>query len=136
MSNDTIPFDIDTICTHEQLAREVGGTEGLLNLLAASEAGDSQETREDVLLDVIDTLRRRTPPIYPENLSDPSELRRAVTYGSLEKLYRMAMSNSGSVYADLHKIFTKKYDAETLGLAPTLASGGRGSAFSIQVSRR
>ena len=136
MSNDTIPFDIETVCTHLQLSREVGGTESLLNLLAAGESSDSTSTREDALLDVTDTLRRRTPPIFPGDLSDRTELRRAVMYGSLEKLYRMAMSGSGSVYADLHKIFQKKYDAEMLGLAPTLQNGSRGSAFSIQVSRR
>lgn len=128
---------IDSVCTHEQLADEIGGTAELENLLPESFAGESTSPRQLALHDVIKTLSRRTPPIREADLQDVTELRDAVRYGALERIYRSAMTGPDSPFAALQRIYERKFQAETLGLTPTIAlDGSRGSAFAISMERR
>lgn len=130
-------IDVDDVCTHEQLADEIGGTEELENVLPTSFAGSSEKPRQKALDDVLKALSRRTPPIRESDLQYVTELRDAVTYGALERIYRAATTGPDSPFSALARHYERKFQAETLGLTPTLAlDGARGSAFSIAMERR
>lgn len=128
---------VDDVCTHAQLANEVGGEDELENILPTSYAGSSATPRTLALSDVVKSLSRRTPPIREGDLQDVTQLRDAVAYGALERIYRAAMTGPDSPHAALQRVYERKYQAECLGLTPTLAAdGARGSAFSITMERR
>ncbi len=130
-------IDVDDVCTHEQLGDEAGGLEELENVLPVSYAGSSAAPREAALRVVLKACSRRTPPIYEADFLDVTELRDAVAYGALERIYREAMTGADSVYALKRAYFEKKLHAELLGLAPRVqSSGGRATVFSIAMERR
>lgn len=124
---------IDDVCTHAQLADEVGGTSEL-NKICVS--GDSSAARTLALRDTLKSLGRRVPPVYASDISQPSELREAVIYGALERLYRDAMTSDGDVYAMKRKLYESQFRAEVLGLKLTTGNGSSAVVSSIRISRR
>lgn len=130
-------LDVDDVCTHEDLAAEVGGSNELDNLTPDEYEGNSKPMRERALRDTLKALARRTPPILEVQLADPTDLREAVIYGTLAHLYRMGMSTTDGVHGTKHDIYNKKFESEVLGLNPSLSTtGARANAYSIQISRR
>lgn len=130
-------IDIEDVLTEAQLAAEIGGTARLTDLLSRQEeSGDgSLPVRERALADVLRDLSRRTPPIYENQISVPADLRDAVTYNALERLYREAMTAEGDVYAVKRKLYERRYIDEVRALRPTLAGELRGGAASFRMER-
>lgn len=127
---------IDDVCTHADLASEVGGTAVLEDMLPSEWAGSSATAREAALRDVLTSLRRRTPAIREEHLLDVTELRDAVAYGALERIYRAAMTTPDGLHAEQRKLYSSRFDDECAGLVPTLLDDEEGSAFSFSLERR
>lgn len=118
-------IDVDTVCTHADLGEEVGGVASLENVLPADWAGSSANARTGALRDVLKALLRRTPPVYSEDIQDPTELRDVVAYGAAERVYRAAMTTPDSVFATQRKIYDERFKAELQGLQVTVASSTR-----------
>lgn len=132
-----VTIDIETVCTHQDLADETpGGVDELRNIIPLNANGSSLLYRQKALRDTLEALARRTPPIRQGDLQDVTELRAAVAYGALEQLYLSAITGPDSVFALKHKHFAGKFKAETSGLTPTVGGGSRGSAFSFSTERR
>ena len=51
--------------------------------------------RASILRIILKHLERRTPPIREADIADPTELRDAMAYGTLEQLYEHAMTGGG-----------------------------------------
>lgn len=112
--------DVDLYATHSDLVDELGGSarklRGLLppdETAATIETGEATElVRTQALRDVLKSLARRTPPILESQLSDPTQIKDAVVYGSLMRLYRAAMTTPDDVNATLCREFKKRYEEE------------------------
>lgn len=126
----TIPFtiDVDDVCTHEQLVEELGVGADVL-------AEDTATVRTLALRDVLKALGRRSPPIYASDISEPAELREAVIYGALERVFRDAMTAEGDVYAMKRKLYERRFFDEVSGLKLT-TSGGPIAVAGFTVGRR
>ena len=132
-------ISIDAVCTDADLADEVGGPTALANLIPAEYGGVAVIPRTAILAEVMRSLARRTPPLYEESLSDPSDLKAVVVAGTLEKLYRVSMTTTDGVFAVQRKIYAERYASELSGLMPSLSSGdgtGRAASFSFSLERR
>lgn len=126
-------IDVEDVCTHAQLAEEIGGASELNKICVG---GDSTNARTLALRDVLKSLGRRVPPVYASDITQPAELREAVIYGALERLYRDAMTSDGDVYAMKRKLYESQFRAEVLGLKLTTGSGSSAVVSSIRISRR
>lgn len=134
-------IDVNEVCTDENLIEEVGGAEALSNLLSRSLGNDSTLARRAALNDVLRMLSRRAPPITDADIVDPTELRAAVAYGALTRLYRQAITTSDSVFALHAKTYQTQFDDEVNGLRPTVADDEldgdiHASAWSFGTERR
>lgn len=128
---------IDSVCTDRHLETEVGGASALANLLAKSEGGSSVLARQAALDDTMRALRRRAPPIFEADLADVTELRAAVAYGALMRLYRQAATTPDSIFLTHAKTFAVQFEAELDGLSPTLCGGDSvGATASWSTERR
>lgn len=131
-------LDVDTVCTHEDLANEIGSLAALLPLLPRDAAGDSHNVRLLAYSDVVKALARRAPPVHENDLDDPTQLRDAVAYGALARLYRAAVTTNDP--ADIHRAKWSHYqslqDDEIAGLRPSVGGGSNASTFSIPFGRR
>jgi hypothetical protein len=128
-------ISVGSVATDADLVNELGGAAALANILPADWA-DAEQARTLALEDVIESLRRRSPPVAENDLANVTQLRRAVTYGALERLYRMAMHGVDDVYAVQRKLYDTRFNAEVAGLSPLLLGGARGSVGSIGIARR
>lgn len=133
-------MNVEDVCTATQLADEIGGPEALETLERKTAVGatlGNELARVGALGDVLRALSRRAPPILEADLVDPAELRAAVAYGALTRLYRQAMTTPDSIFAEHAKTFAAKFDDEVGSLAPRLGDGdSTGSAFSYATERR
>lgn len=99
----------DNICTDADLADKVGGLSEL-NRINKDQARRDQ-LRQDALNDAVLALASKTPPVFDSDLSDPTELKNAVCYRTLSKLYITAITGDG----DRASTLSKNYQAEYLG---------------------
>lgn len=120
-------LSVDLVCTHADLGDHVG-LANLENALPAEWGGSSAPARAGALRDVLKSLARRTPPILEGDLQDPTELRDAVAYGALERIYRSAMTTPDSVWATQRKVFDERFKAEVLSLQVTVSTSERAPA--------
>lgn len=75
-------------------------------------SGDFDDTRVLVQAEINDTLKRRTDPIYPEDLTDSTELKRCEVCGVLCKLFQRAASTQGDFYLEQFAYYRKEYSEE------------------------
>ena len=133
---------IDSVCTHAQLCDEVGGTQVLEPLLSqqleeqATASDRTKAIREAALAEVMDALRSRTPPVYEADLSDVTQLRRAVIWNSLARIYGMAMAVEGDAFSLRWGDYRKSYRTEITNLKPTVRGGPMAAFNTITLSRR
>lgn len=127
-------MDVETVCTHDQLALELRGK--LERLLPAEYGGDTSELRSSALSVVLASLAKRTPPIREGDLAVPAELRMAVVYTCAEELYREAITGPDSVHVIQWRHFRDRAANEVNTLMPTLTGGLRGAAYSGTMERR
>lgn len=132
--------DVDTVATDADVNDFLGGqvfSQG--SSLVPVDWGDTVKIARQHAFDrALEALRRRTPPINEFDLADKTELKRAVIYGTAEHLYRLAMTSTGQadVFGWHAQFWGDKFEAEITGLTPTLSGGLRGTAASIEISRR
>lgn len=133
-------INVNDVCTDADLIEEIGSPEALSNLLARSLDNDSTPARRAAMNDVLRMLSRRSPPIRDVDIVDPTELRAAVAYGALTRLYRQAMTTADSVFAVHAKTYSNQFEDEVAGLRPRVADldgeSVSASAFSFGTERR
>lgn len=132
--------DVDDIVTDEMLDEFLGGQafRSEVKLNPESWAQTSKPARQHALDLMLESLRRRVPPITYGDLADPTELKLGILYGAAERLYQLAMSTAGfnDVYVKQRELYETKFDNEVSGFTPTLSGGLRGTSGSIGISRR
>lgn len=133
---------IDSVCTHAQLCDEVGGTQVLEPLLSqqfeeqATASDRTKPIREAALAEVMDALRSRTPPVYEADISDVTQLTRAVIWNSLARIYAMAMAVDGDAFSLRWNDYKKSYRTEITNLKPTVRGGAVAAFNTITLTRR
>lgn len=135
--------DVETVCTHAELAEELAaGSEGLARLakLTGSVDDGSGSTtapmRQRAMEETLKAFYRRTPPIEEQHLRDKSQLRDAVIYGALERLYEEASGSAEDAYAMKAKSFGRRFRNEVSNMRPKLVDSGRGPVLSYPMGRR
>lgn len=131
-------MDVETVCTESDLADYLGDQlTGQMRILPAGWT-DATKARQQALDDVLEALRRRTPPIREGDLVLPTELKRCVQYGAEKWLYWHSLSTAGdgSILAFKFKEAEKRFEREITGLTPTVTSVLRGNASSFSIARR
>ena len=131
-----MPLDVEDIATDADLGNEAGGFAKIANLLAKDWNGSGKPARQAALDHVLLNLSRRTPPILEGNLDNAAELKLAVVYGALERIYRRAITDGGDVFSSQRKVYEKLYGAELGALTPTVSGGSRGAPLGIAFHRR
>jgi hypothetical protein len=133
-----VTVDIDLYCTHAELADEVGGARKLAKLVPpdADATDPTLLVRQQSLRDVLKSLKRRTPPIIESQIGTKSELKDAVAYGALMRLYRAAMTIDTDVHAVLWKEYKNKFSAEINSLRITVEGSNTVDVPATTVFRR
>ncbi len=129
---------IDTVCTEEQLDEYLGGQLAAQTALVPKGWDDAAPARQFALDETLDSLKRRRPPIREADITDATELRRAVLYGASARLYDLAISNGGDaeMWVVKHRAARKLFEAEVAGLDITGPAGANiGGGGSIKISR-
>ncbi len=130
-------MDVDLVAVDADLINEVGGATKLTNIIPKDQAGSAKKQREAALEDVLLALSRRTPPINESSIARASDLKRAVVYGALERLYRAEMHEGDDHFATQRRIYAGMYMAELASVMPLLVDGGRAAPpTTIAFSRR
>jgi len=128
--------DIDLYCTHGDLADEVGGARKLAKLIPPDDVDDATSlVRTQALRDVYKALKRRTPPVFESQITDPSELKDAVAYGALMRLYRSAMTTPDDVNASLFREYRGHFETEILSMRLTLEDSSSVDVGGIRIWR-
>jgi hypothetical protein len=115
---------VDSICTDTDLANQVGGLSELNRINKDQPTRDV--FRQAALADAIAALASRAPPLHETDLANPVELKLAVCYRALSKIYFAAMAAQD----DRNHTLARNYEREYLGAIHgrfTPASGGGGA---------
>ncbi len=128
-------LDVSTIATDTDLDDRHQDALGLDRARDPNES-DFAKVRALALLDVLETLASRTPPITESDLADPTELKRAVVLRALELVFRGARKVQGDRYDLLSKDYGREYRATVSHLRPTVGGSQAGPGISIGISRR
>lgn len=127
-------LNVNDIATDADLAIEFGGVDSLNSAQKLVSIRDAY--RASALQDCIDQLSTRKPPVLPQDLTYPSELKMAVVYRALQKICARAMTQAG----DRHDMLARKYQADFTGAISrrfSVAPGGStSSARSFNWGRR
>lgn len=100
---------VDTIATDDDLVAEVASRARLERAMPSVTQRDA--IRAAALDDVLNALLTRSPPVLPEQLGAPAELKRAVVYRALAKIFMAAVAVEG----DVHHVLSKNYEREYQG---------------------
>lgn len=123
----------DSICTDADLANEVGGLSELNRINKTQAQRDA--LRQDALNDAVLALASKTPPIFDSDLSDSTELKKAVCYRTLHKLYFSSITAEGDRAHTLSKNYQTEYLGAIRGYFTVSPSGQRmsgGQSFSFE----
>jgi hypothetical protein len=125
-------IDVDDVCTDADLPGLLG-TADLLNRLQPS-VSSRDVKRANALLDVLEELKKRSPPVYDADLADPEELSDAVGYLALYRLCREARATAGDRWDMLAQDMMREYKgavARNFTVSGDLRGPGGGS-FSLE----
>jgi len=127
-------LNVETIATDADLVSEVGGVEQLELIQPDITMRDA--ARQKALDLIEEQLLGRSPAVMPSNLQKPQELKSAVVYGALVRMYRDGMTGREHVFAekkrDMEKLFTG-----AMSRSFTVAGNLRGpSGGSFRMERR
>jgi hypothetical protein len=125
-------LDVDDIATDADLASEVGDVARLGRAMPRVESRNA--IRADALNDVVRSLATRTPAIRPELLTDPTELKKAVVYRALSKIFLGAVSVDGDLHTFLSQRYEREYQSAVRGAFTVYpgVTGPSGSSFSYE----
>jgi hypothetical protein len=129
-------LNVDLIATDDDLVAEVASRARLDR--ANKDVVQRTAIRRSALQDVVDALRTRSPAITEEMLLDPVELKRAVVYRSLAKIFLSAIAVDGDVHQVLYRNYEREYQAAVRAPLSIRPLGGLGSpsGYSVRVGRR
>lgn len=128
-------LNVDLIATDDDLVAEVASRARLDR--AMKDVAQRDLIRRAALQDVVDALLTRSPAVYEAQLGDATELKRAVVYRSLSKIFLSAIAVDGDVHATLQRNYEREYQAAVrarFSLTPGQVASGSG--YSIRVERR
>jgi hypothetical protein len=128
-------LSVDSICTDTDLANQVGGLSELNRINKDQPTRDV--FRQAALDDALAALASRAPPLYDNDLADPTELKLSVCYRALSKIYFAAMAAED----DRNHTLAKNYEREYLGavrgrFTPASAWGGQVGGGTFPFERR
>lgn len=106
-------LSVDLICTDADLAAQVGGVSELNRINKDVTVRDG--LRRVALSDALSALASRVPPVFEMDLSAPSELKLAIAYRTLSKLYGTAITAEGDRSHTLAKNYAREYDGAIKG---------------------
>lgn len=136
---DTTTIDLDSVCTHADLIGEIGSEVQLRRMLPAQPSDTTDPTRpfrQRALEDVVKLMKRREPPIHEGNLSDLTQLRDAVIYGTLSRLYRVNATTDADVHSAMWRHWERRMESEVMSMRVDVAEGGVVNMTGISVRRR
>lgn len=133
----TTTIDVEDVCTNAHLVSEIGDAT-LLDRLLPVESKDSAPFRQRALEETMKSLRRRVPPITEAMLSNVVELRDAVRFGALARLYERAMTQGGrdNVHATKARWYQERFQDELRALQPTIGDEVRSPPRTMTIHRR
>lgn len=99
-------LNVDDICTDADLVNVVGSSDRVTR--ACPSLAQRNAFRAAALQDVVDALAQRSPPVFETDLTAPTELRSAVAYRALHKIFLSAVADDG----DMHHVLARNYDRE------------------------
>lgn len=133
--------DVEDVATDSDLEDLVLGKDNLQALLPDewkdNETGEktAKKPRQTVLNIVLNSLKKRRPPILAEELADLSELKMVVCYGALEIVYQGAVDHDASPNLVRAKRMGTKFADELTSLQPSIRAGATASSLSVRFSR-
>lgn len=128
-------LNVDTIATDADLVAEVASQARLDR--AMKDVTQRDKVRAAALQDVVDALMTRSPALRETELSDPKELKRAVVYRSLSKIYLTAMAVDGDIHVKLHQAYEREYQAAVRArFSVTPIQTDSASGYSFRMERR
>lgn len=125
-------LNVNAIATDEDLIAEVASKARLDRAMPNVLQRDA--IRVAALGDVLGALATRSPAVLDTHLAAPAELRRAVVYRALAKIFMAAVAVEGDVHHLLSKNYEREYQAAVrmrFSLAPGQA-GPSGSSFRME----
>lgn len=128
-------LDVDTIATDADLIAEVASKARLDRAMPSVAQRDA--IRRGALQDVVTALGTRTPAVAEQMLVEPVQLKKAVVYRALSKIFLAAIAVEGDVHAVLRANYEREYQAAVR--APfSIRPGNQPSAsgYSVRVERR
>lgn len=128
-------IDVESVCTDKDLEKHTLGASNLQAIIPGEWAGSAAIARGDGLERVLTALKRRRPPIYEDDLADPTELKNATAFAALQTLYLGAITHEDSPYKVRAKHFGDRYSQEINSLQPTVHAGSTAGSLTIRMSR-
>jgi hypothetical protein len=127
-------LDVNTIATDADLANEIGGADKLDRAMKREADRDAKRVR--ALEDVVEALQNRSPPVFEEDLLDPTELRRAVVARALHLICRSASAVPGDTWHMLRDEYRREYDRYVKTQFSLESELRAPSGFTIDLERR
>jgi len=137
----TTILDVEDVATDADLEDYTLGRANLQDLLPeewldeALNRKSAAQLRLRILEDVLTLLKQRRPPIRDTDLTDLSELKQAVCFGTLATLYQGAATHENSPHVARAKSYLSMFTAEKISLQPSVALGSTASSLSVRMSR-
>lgn len=131
-------IDVDTVCSEAELDEYLGGALTKTINLLPGEWADSEPARAYALRRTLQTLSRRTPPIFEEDISDATELHDAVVFGACARIYDLGITGAGESEVMFHQArrYEAKWQSEVQSLVITGPASQRIASRSPSISRR
>jgi hypothetical protein len=101
-------LDVDTVCPESHVLKKISAAK---LQTAKPVAADRDALRAQALLDVLEALKNRTPPVYDTDLSVPAELADAVAYRFCHLACRDARAVMGDSWDALSADYAREYKA-------------------------
>ena len=137
----TQAIDVNTIVTHADVSNELASDKTLRNILPPDPPDPTDPTvhaRRGAYRDVLKMLERRRPAITEAMLVDPDDVRDAIIYGTLARLFRAAVTTEGDRHYVQWKHWEMQLSAEIRGLRVKVdnTSDVSATSLSIPIDRR
>lgn len=123
----TQALDVTTIVTHADIVEEMGSERELRNIITPDPSDRDDPTRPFRVLayrDILKVLERRSPPITESMLTNLDDLKDAIRYGTIARLYRQAVTAEGDAFYVQWKHWQGQFNAEVNGLRVRVAEAG------------
>lgn len=131
-------IDVDDVCTDAQLDEFLGGAlTKTLNLLPG-EWADGEPARAYALRRTLQSLERRNPPIFEDDISDVTQLMDAVLFGAAARIYDLGITGAGESEVMFHQArrYESKWEREVASLVITGPESQRIVSRSPSIMRR